>query len=125
MNTITRSYSVVKKLVFDSQVIVLILTAKKLLPSVHVFLRTQLAYGVIGRKHAEVITLDFQRAVEACAKIFQGDCCCQFDDLFGTEQRLNFCEYSIGNIGWCPRHALGIAQHGFFSMIKVWTRLKG
>jgi hypothetical protein len=72
-------------------------------------LRAQLADRVVRRQHTEVVTLDLQRTVEAGAKIFQGDCRCQFDDLFGTEQRLNFREYGIGNIGWRVGHAFGVA----------------
>lgn len=59
MNSLTCSYNVVKKFVFDSQVIILAPIARRLLHSLHVSLRAQLAYRVIGRQHAEAIAPDF------------------------------------------------------------------
>ncbi len=79
---------------------------------------------MIRWQQAEAVAPDFQRTVKPGAKILQGDCRCQFDDLFGTEQCLNFREYGVRHISRCLCHALSIAQRGFFSVIKVRTRLE-
>src|SRR6266849_9988497 len=80
---------------------------------------------MIRRQRTEAVALDFQRAVEPRAKILQGDCRCQFDDLFRTEQSLDLCVHGIGNVGWRMRHSFSIAQYGLFRAIEMWTYLEG
>jgi len=73
---------------------------------------------MVRRQHAQVVTLDFQRAVEARAKILQCDRSRQFDDLFCSEEGLEFFKYRVGNLRRRSGHALGVAQHRPFPTIE-------
>ena len=70
---------------------------------------------MVGRQHAQVVTLDLQRTVEARAEILQRDRGRQFYYLRGSEEAAQFRKYCIADLRWCPGHALGIAQHRLFA----------